>query len=438
MLCSVACLVLVASCRRGGTERKPVIIADMPDASVDVPAVVPRPTIRRLAGVQWGACAITTSGHTWCFSSAKEPARWIEGWSNVRDLVGGTTSRNAFPEQSCSARMLCTRMELGSIRCKSNARPGAMSELFGTATSFVSPSCGAPPDDFSAEGARFIGQYVASNDAESCGPPALDLGFDIVVGFEHEIMAAQTSGAPTCCEQPIAGSCTPGPFSNGCNSRVRYSDGAPNEWIDGLGHMPDGSFRAYPLSPADRWSAYDGALSVVHADDGSFKCVVGADHVLRCQNEPFDNCFSVGPRPTYRDWHVIDGMSNSTALTVYRDLAGAVVCALREGAAWCWGNDFSSKSFSGRPRGLLGPTPPKDRCISMISTNYQKPLPNEVFCQRTPIAIPGTVDAVQLVRAGYHTMCVLTKAGEVRCWGAETAGAVVTIAPPKPADWKAQ
>ncbi len=441
-LCSLAWLSVVAACRRGAVaEHKPVIGADSTDARIDAATAVPDATIRRLVGVDWGACAITTSGHSWCFSNVRDPARWLEGWKNVQNLVGGTTGEDSFDDQGCTSITVCARFNEGSVRCKSNSRSGALSELLGPGTSLPPAVCGAPADDFSAERTQFIGRYVATEDVESCGSGPMALRFGLVVGLEREVVAMQTyrSGGDTCCGRyPIAGSCQLGPISNGCSFRVAYSDGSPSEWIDGLGHMSDGSYRAYPLGPADRWSAYDGAVAVVHAEDGSFKCAVGADRVLRCQNEPFDYCYSVGPRPAYRDWHVIEGMSNAMALAVDREAGGAVVCALREGAVWCWGSDFSSKSFPGGRRGLLGPTQPKDRCVSMISTNNQKPLPNETFCQRTPIAIPGLGDAVQLVTAGHHNMCVLTKAGEVRCWGAETAGAVVTVAPPKPAGWKAQ
>jgi alpha-tubulin suppressor-like RCC1 family protein len=88
-------------------------------------------------------------------------------------------------------------------------------------------------------------------------------------------------------------------------------------------------------------------------------------------------------------------------------MGNTAACAVdREGAVWCWGNNFYGEL--GHPKSL----------DPMCQTTSKAP------CNPTPTRIPGIV--AKSVSVFYIIACAVTTSDELACWGSNEDGALVT------------
>jgi hypothetical protein len=218
----------------------------------------------------------------------------------------------------------------------------------------------------------------------------------------------------------LGADCAAGGPLSGCG--VTYAS-APSSWIDGLARMPDGGVRHLPARPGDEVPALRDAVRIAHAQ--TLACIIDTSGVVRCMNEPFAGGCPSGPRPSYRDWHVVKGLEGATDLAVLNDSEPAV-CVLRGGAPWCWGLDGLATTGiePAPPRHAFG-TVPTQRCDVAYG---EGPMPHH--CLKTPTRIHDIGDAVQIVAIGDDGFCVRRRAGTISCWGKSTNGALKDVTPP--------
>jgi hypothetical protein len=143
--------------------------------------------------------------------------------------------------------------------------------------------------------------------------------------------------------------------------------------------------------------------AIALASDNEFACALRRDGRVACWGkggygnlgaaDTSDHCFN------YMDVEVpcalapveIAGLRGAVAIDA-RDMRACAVDG--DGRVWCWG------------RGIVG-APMRDSCTSGRHTEP---------CARTPVAIRGIDDAVEIAIATQAT-CYRTRQGKVRCWG---------------------
>jgi hypothetical protein len=168
---------------------------------------------------------------------------------------------------------------------------------------------------------------------------------------------------------------------------------------DRLGALGDGD--AGPSRRPVLVQGIDDAIAITA--DGDFACALRADGRAACWGkggygnlgaaDTPDRCTTtMGVEvPCARAPVEITGLSRAVAI----DANDMRVCALDgDGRVWCWG------------RGIVG-APMPDTCTAGRNTEP---------CARTPVAIPGIGDAVEIGLAMQAT-CYRTRKGRIRCWG---------------------
>ncbi|MGZ5968861.1 MAG: hypothetical protein ACXWP4_14410, partial [Polyangiales bacterium] len=94
--------VIAPSCHRRGapSERDGELAHADPSASA---RTTPPPVgdVAHLVGAPWGACARTTTGRVWCFSSPSWRGRVIDTLHDVEDLVGAGGSFKPDDDARC-------------------------------------------------------------------------------------------------------------------------------------------------------------------------------------------------------------------------------------------------------------------------------------------------------------------------------------------------
>jgi hypothetical protein len=134
------------------------------------------------------------------------------------------------------------------------------------------------------------------------------------------------------------------------------------------------------------------------ASGAAFSCAIVDDGAVRCWGA--NAAGQLGNGGVLPSEHPV-APANLTGVTSIA-LGAQHACAIVDGAVWCWGaND----------RGQLGATS-TGQCGAVGST---------FACSTTPIAVPGTSGALEIVAGEKHT-CVRTSDSRIVCWGDNTEG----------------
>ncbi len=423
-------LVALSHCRRTSPERG--VTGDDSGAAHPDAAQLPKPlgTIERLVGTAFGACALTSTGRVWCFTSMDD-GRIVDELDDVADLVGFV---HGAATTECPLCTLCALSRDSVVECATNARSKSLAALCKRPKA-NGTSCGAPPDGFAARDVRWIGGFAAPIDPLV---PNTEIQWSsLVVGLTHEavLLRADDRNSKGCCHDLTTGTCEPGAVGGACLWHVPYSD-SPSDWQSGLAHMSDGSFRNWPLRATDEVKAVGRARKIAQYSlygGGGAACAIAEDGRLRCEGEPWDLPWGLGPRPAYRDWHDIVVPEGVTDLAISGGNGLQAACALVAGVPWCWGAEVYLDAGAG---GWLGLPAPSQTCTFATTADASNPTNTQSYpCERTPKRRVGIAGATRIVSLGFddslrYNFCALTKAGQIDCWGRGTKGRVERIQTP--------